>query len=247
MSESESVTDTQPTESTAGSKFLRFVQWMTFVLTVALVAMSTTTFQYLKVPNAPVLAFWSMVAGGLLLIVSHASPIFFRLPRRLKQAAYAAIPVYTVCMLSVFGLARAAFEETPQGQIEVRAEEKENARLAAQAQMDAETKTRQEMVAAQSAKKKAADEAESFLAKNPAFINGNNWSCRNLIDSVIAMSQDRPLQIYEINSPTEISNIPTFKIQCFGSAEWSNGSDLIHYGARMSEGGNLILEYRQGR
>lgn len=247
MPESETVTDTPPTEPTAGSKFLQFVQWMTFGLAVTLVAMSTITVQYLKVPNAPVVAFWSMLAGGLLMIVAHASPIFFRLPKRLKQAAYTAIPVYALCMLSVFGLARTAFEVTPQGQIEVRAEDDENARLVAQARQDAESQVKQDMLAAQTAKKKSADEAESFLAENPALITGNNWSCRNLIDSVIAMSQDRPLQIYEINSPAEISNIPTFEIQCRGSAEWSNGSEIIHYGARMSEGGNLIFEYRQGR
>ena len=246
MLDSATGTDVPNTQPPTAGKLRRFGQWLVFIFVIILVLISAVSAGLLDAPDAPVMAFWTMIACGILLTVLHATPVFFRLPKILKQSVYAAIPLYFVALLVVFTEANDAFEKTPKGKLRVEQRKKDAELDAVQAQEDAQAKIRQEMLAAQSARKNEADERQVFLAENPELITGNNWSCRNLINSVIAMSQDQPLKIYEINSPREVGNLPTHSIDCYGSAEWSNGSEVISYGARMTEGGNLVLEYRQG-
>lgn len=70
------------------------------------------------------------------------------------------------------------------------------------------------------------------------------WTCENLKPQIIEMSQTRHPRVLEIN--TVLSDITTGgSIECTAMAEWAEGSGSIAYGGHVSEGGNVILEYRQ--
>ena len=80
-------------------------------------------------------------------------------------------------------------------------------------------------------------------------VDPTSWSCASLIGPVIEMSRSRTPGIFEITNPetTLHNNYPAdgYRIECSGSAEWSQGSGMIEYGAHVSEGGSVILQYRQ--
>lgn len=76
-------------------------------------------------------------------------------------------------------------------------------------------------------------------------ITPQNWSCRSLIEPVIEMSRGKDPEILELSNPEEIENLTGVYIKCVASAEWSRGSGRAEYGARVSDGGSLILEYRR--
>lgn len=83
------------------------------------------------------------------------------------------------------------------------------------------------------------------LASCSNAIDPETWTCDSLIDPVIAMSKDREPRILEITSPSKRDDGATDSITCDGQAEWSQGEGSITYGARVSEGGQVILEYQQ--
>lgn len=70
----------------------------------------------------------------------------------------------------------------------------------------------------------------------------SSWTCASLVDPVIEMSQDRSPTILEITDPREFRKAGN-KLECLGDAEWSQGSGYIKYGAYVSDGGNIMLEY----
>jgi hypothetical protein len=76
-------------------------------------------------------------------------------------------------------------------------------------------------------------------------INPGAWSCASLIAPVIESSKGRSLEILEISNPRERLNLPNHEITCQGDAEWNEGSGSIEYGAHVSEGGNIVVSYRQ--
>lgn len=76
-------------------------------------------------------------------------------------------------------------------------------------------------------------------------ITSHNWNCQKLVNPVIAMSQERNAKIIEITGVREIQNLPGYRIMCIGSAEWSQGYGNVEFGAHVSEGDNLIIEYKQ--
>jgi hypothetical protein len=73
------------------------------------------------------------------------------------------------------------------------------------------------------------------------------WTCEALIQPVIRMSEERSPTVLEITSPEERGRTygPHPKIECHGYAEWSQGSGSIDYGAYVSDGGNVVLQYSQ--
>lgn len=76
-------------------------------------------------------------------------------------------------------------------------------------------------------------------------ITPRNWTCQKLIGPVIAMSQERDVKILEITDVKELSNFPGSRLECRGKAEWSEGYGTIEFGAHVSAGGNLMLEYKR--
>lgn len=77
--------------------------------------------------------------------------------------------------------------------------------------------------------------------------NPDKWSCEALVGPVIAMSKERSPTILEITEPEETNRMygPNASISCRGKAEWDQGYGMAEYGAHVSPGGNVILEYRQ--
>ena len=73
-------------------------------------------------------------------------------------------------------------------------------------------------------------------------IDPNTWSCESLIQPVIDMSKDKDVKILEITDPTKEPSIGQ-EIKCNARAELSNGGGFIDYGAHVSEGGQVIVEY----
>lgn len=72
------------------------------------------------------------------------------------------------------------------------------------------------------------------------------WNCQNLIPHIMEMSQGRTPQVLEISNPEYMGGgAGGGFIKCRGFAEWSEGSGMIDYEARISNGGQVILEYRQ--
>jgi hypothetical protein len=76
-------------------------------------------------------------------------------------------------------------------------------------------------------------------------VNPGSWTCDSLIQPVIEASKGKTPEILEITEPKEMINIPNGYITCQGSAEWSEGSGTIEYGAHVSNGGDVIISYRQ--
>lgn len=88
-----------------------------------------------------------------------------------------------------------------------------------------------------------------WLAARPgdAAVDPTDWSCDALIQPVIEMSEERLVTVLEISNSREKTRTygPHPSIDCWGSAEWSQGTGSIQYGAHVTDGGNIILEYAQ--
>lgn len=78
-----------------------------------------------------------------------------------------------------------------------------------------------------------------------AEINPNSWKCQQLVDPVIAMSQEEDSIILEITAVEERQNIPGYRLICVANAEWSKGYGRIEFGAHVSDGNKVIVEYKQ--
>ncbi|WP_439540706.1 hypothetical protein [Sphingomonas sp.] len=76
-------------------------------------------------------------------------------------------------------------------------------------------------------------------------VDPSTWTCESLVGPVIAMSKDKDLRILEITNPSTRPGSSAEQITCDGQAEWSQGEGSITYGARVSDGGRVILEYQQ--
>lgn len=75
-------------------------------------------------------------------------------------------------------------------------------------------------------------------------IDPQTWTCENLKPHIIEMSRTRRPRILEIN---QVLNEMTSGglIECTAQAEWAEGSGPISYGGHVSDGGSVIIEYRQ--
>lgn len=87
--------------------------------------------------------------------------------------------------------------------------------------------------------------ASLALASCSSSIDPQTWTCQSLIDPVIAMSKDKVPRILEITNPYTRPGSDAEKITCDGQAEWSQGEGSITYGAHVSDGGQVMLEYKQ--
>jgi len=76
-------------------------------------------------------------------------------------------------------------------------------------------------------------------------IDPEHWSCDALVKPVISMSKERTPTILEINNPKEIGRTygTNATLSCTADAEWSEGYGYFEYGAHVSDGGQVILEY----
>ena len=72
-------------------------------------------------------------------------------------------------------------------------------------------------------------------------------TCESLIPHVIAMSQGKDPEILEITNPTRAGGRHggAQEVPCDGQAEWSRREGSITYGAYVSDGGQVMLEYKQ--
>lgn len=75
-------------------------------------------------------------------------------------------------------------------------------------------------------------------------LDPGSWTCQSLVDPIIKMSQERDPKIIEITHVHDQGKFPN-EINCSGAAEWTRGEGGIEFGARVSDGGQVILEYRQ--
>ena len=76
-------------------------------------------------------------------------------------------------------------------------------------------------------------------------IDPHAWSCESLAPEVIAMSKGKTPEIFEISNIQTKYNILGQEIKCIASAEWSQGTGFAEYGAHVSDGGSVMLEYAQ--
>lgn len=76
-------------------------------------------------------------------------------------------------------------------------------------------------------------------------IDPQAWTCENLKARIIEMSQTRRPRVLEIGQIMNENNLPGELIECTAMAEWAEGSGAISYGAHISGGGSVIIEYRQ--
>lgn len=76
-------------------------------------------------------------------------------------------------------------------------------------------------------------------------IDPNGWKCRQLVDPVIAMSQDQDAKILEVTAVEDQQNIPGYRLLCIANAEWSKGYGRVEFGAHVSDGDKVIVEYKQ--
>lgn len=83
------------------------------------------------------------------------------------------------------------------------------------------------------------------LASCSNSIDPETWTCESLIGPVIAMSKDKEPRILEITYLSTRPGSDAKEIICDGRAEWSRGEGTITYGAHVSDGGQVILEYKQ--
>lgn len=83
------------------------------------------------------------------------------------------------------------------------------------------------------------------LGSGGATVDPESWTCENIKDEIVEMSQDEDLQILEIGDVRFENDLPYGTLSCRASAEWSRGYGSIEYGGHVSDGGNVILQYRQ--
>lgn len=76
-------------------------------------------------------------------------------------------------------------------------------------------------------------------------IDPHAWSCESLAPEVVAMSKGKTPEIFEISNIQTKHNILGQEIECIASAEWSQGTGFAEYGAHVSDGGSVMLEYAQ--
>lgn len=74
-------------------------------------------------------------------------------------------------------------------------------------------------------------------------VDPENWTCTSLIGPVIESSKGKSPEILEITEPSQMGDKTRHEISCYGRAEWSQGYGNIQYGAHVSEGGEVIVEY----
>ena len=86
--------------------------------------------------------------------------------------------------------------------------------------------------------------ASPLAACSSSAVNPGSWTCASLIAPVMESSKGRTPEILEITEPSEMVNIPNSYIECRGHAEWSEGVGNIEYGAHVTEGGNIVVEYK---
>lgn len=228
-----------------GTKLLRFIQWIVFVLMLLLALSNLIHLEHRGIPGFPEVGVWIMLAAGFLLALWHLPNVFFGLSRWWKIGAYVAVLPVLAISVQVGNQSFAAYYRTPEGAVEKAKQDKED-------ELEAAAKERRETIAQEKAasdarRAKSAERAErdEWLGQNPESITPQNWTCTNLIPSVIQMSQSRPFQVLEITSPREETNVPGVGITCNARAEWTNGATFIHYGARLSEGGQIIVTFSQ--
>ncbi|WP_298812435.1 hypothetical protein [uncultured Sphingomonas sp.] len=72
-----------------------------------------------------------------------------------------------------------------------------------------------------------------------------DYTCESLAPEIIQMSKGREPEILELNEVERVMNdYPNF-ITCQARAEWSQGQGRAEFGAHKSDGGNVILSYKQ--
>lgn len=109
------------------------VQWIVAIAFAILVLGMLVQARKLSLPDAPVAMFW--LAFGAIAIVAalHLPPIYFRLPRKGKTAAYVAIlPAFILFVVSV-GQLDAVYSKTPEGAKRMAERQAEDAKDAADA------------------------------------------------------------------------------------------------------------------
>lgn len=103
---------TQPASKTAC-----FLQWIAFLVLLLAALINLIPLEYRGVPGFPEALFWLSLACGFALALIHLPSLYFRLDRRLRISAYAAVLPVLLFSLMVFGYSVEAYEQTPAGKI----------------------------------------------------------------------------------------------------------------------------------
>jgi len=213
----------------------RLFQWLITAFFVILLIVLLAMSDRLTVPNAPILSFVLSVVFVLIVAIAHCPPIFFKLSRRNRYAAYAGMFGAFTLFVVYTNQAQAAFEKTPEGRREAALRRAEEAN---QAIRDAQ---------AAAARSRAAVEATNSgeITADPSA--AGEHSCSALVPEVIEMSKgkDGP-QIIEINAVETRQQWTTGwpKAECTGMALTDRGQGSIDFGSEVTPQGNEIVTLR---
>ena len=122
---------TSPPRAGFVGTILNILQWLVFAFFALLAVIVLGDLHKLDVPNAPVTLFFAAMAVTILSAAVHLPPVFKRLPRKAKWAAYLAI----IPAISVYGpyteRMREAYVRTPEGAREAAAKAERDQKQAA--------------------------------------------------------------------------------------------------------------------
>lgn len=197
MSASETVNHDPESNQQSGGKFLRFCQWIGFSVVLLVVASTAAVGALMDVPGAPVAAYSIAMLAGVTLLIIHATPMFFRLSKVLKKAAYIAVPIYIGFGLYVISEANLAYENTPKG----RALAKErDASAAVRIVVEAEDRQQAQVAAATLEKQKEKEDKKQQVA-----------SCFGLFGNRIATFEEAVKD--SLHNPSSFEHMETTTIE----------------------------------
>lgn len=90
-------------------------QWVAVLALSVLLLPLASNYEMLKAPDAPLVQFWVAILAGALVLISLAPPVFFRLSKRGKSAAYGGLLVVFFIIVSAFGSLQSSYDKTPEG------------------------------------------------------------------------------------------------------------------------------------
>lgn len=144
------MTDDEPEGLLVGIRkgIVRFAQWIVFGFAALLLAICLGDLTKLGVPGVPVNLVYGAIACAAAVAAAHFPPAFWRLPQVGRPLAYIALVAVGYFAISTGTAVRKAYEKTPDGQMELAAQAKEDAaERAIEAKQEAAARKKAEMLA----------------------------------------------------------------------------------------------------
>lgn len=82
-----------------------------------------------------------------------------------------------------------------------------------------------------------------YTCAGSSSLDPKTWDCDNLRGPIMKMSKGRDPEVFEITDPRQSWKTPE-AISCYGSAEMSNGETFIAYEAHVTDGGQVVIGYK---